>query len=208
MSVKKFLLAMALMVVVGSHAWAQAPVSTWTGADTTGTEITYNPVTGDLDLVNTVPTSAVPGLATFTIYPAVVGNVPSTAPTATQAWMTQYGWTYTPIAFDQADIELDFGKSTVTGSQGQNVLPVGTYLLANLPTGLGAADFGNSYSASYDSSNNQLGSDYFGSDVGTTDFQSVVILQTPEPTAVVGLLGASMVGLVGFAGRRFRKAAV
>ncbi|MGO9109296.1 MAG: beta strand repeat-containing protein [Thermoguttaceae bacterium] len=164
-------LAIAVMAAGGGRALAQ-PVSTWS----TGNQILYDPTTGNLSLVNNVPSAAVPGLDDFTVYLANPASVPSTAGSATQQWMNQYGWSYYGISFPGEDIEMDFDKQGF--GQGVDVLPPGTYLLANLPTGLGASDFGNSFSSSYDSSNNQLGSVYYGSDVGTDDFQTVGIVKT------------------------------
>ncbi len=87
-------------------------------------------------------------------------------------------------------------------------LPAGSYLLATLPAGLTAADFGNTFEGNAgDAEGSVVYANGFGAT--TNDIVTIVDLQqVPEPFALVGMFGASVVGLVGFGVRRLRKVAV
>ena len=115
------------------------------------------------------------------------------------------GWSGSSYSGVGIDNNMTFLGPTTNG---RFTLPVGTYLLATLPAGLTAADFGNTFEGNAgDAEGSVVYADGFGAT--TNDIVTIVDLQqVPEPCTLVGMFGASVVGLVGFGVRRLRKVAV
>jgi hypothetical protein len=205
MRVFKLFAALAVLAV-SSQAFGQF---------TTGDSVVYDPSTGILEWVNNYPATSTPVLQTLSVYMAGGLGAPNGAQTSTIAsnaggWLPTNNWAYT--AFPDPDVgegtpgsEMDFSSNNFPNTV---ALPSGTYYLATLGTGLTAADFGNDSQTG--GPGNPLGTvSILGAD-GETENQSVdiVSVSVPEPTAVVGMFGASIIGLAGFFGRRLRKSAV
>ena len=123
------------------------------------------------------------------------------------------GWSGTSYSGVGIDNNMSFVGPTANNHE---TLPAGSYLLATLPAGLQATDFGNSYNDNGLGSNgagDTTGSVFFANGLGVETFANVTIVdlqssQVPEPCALVGMFGGAGVGLVGFSARKLRKGAV
>jgi hypothetical protein len=178
-----------------------------------GEEVTYDPTTGDLDLVqdSTWATQSPSGLGDFEIYFAGTdSNNYAPSPSVYEAPGTLYANTpWSVTSYYGPGIENDL--SAVAGdiaakNKGPGTLAAGTYLIATLPTGLGAPDFGSSYNGT---SGDAIGSVFYANYSGAeTPDQVTVLGAVPEPSTLMELFGVGIAGVVGFAGRRLRKVAV
>ncbi len=111
----------ALLVGLACIAWSSAVY---------GQTVSYNATNGDLTFVNDVPASNVPGLDGFAVY--LVDPI-------TGITIDPGSWQF--ASFDVTLVHsMEWSK--INPVQGEDTLPVGTYLLATLPTGLTNSAFG------------------------------------------------------------------
>jgi len=200
------LIAMAAFVLAGGQAWAQ--------------QVDYDPSTGILSYVQPASlvgskTPAVDGLNSITVFfsDGATHTGLNTLPSPLGGWS---GASY----YNDQDV---WQANAFTGADG---LAAGTYTLETLAKNLNASAFGltdaNGVNNGPGNTTNgtgvfgpagsgiggTYGSVYLGTWLGNEEYANVQILSTPEPASLVGIFGAGIVGLVGFAGRRLRKVAV
>ena len=152
--------------------------------------VQYNPVNGALTL-NDSGVHFDANLDNFTVYINSTSN-----PTSFTSNLGGLGlWS----GFDISNYALEW-QSNSPGS-GTDALPAGIYTLATLPTGLGNAGFGNSFTGT---SNNAIGAVLFGSRSGVVTSSQVTV--TPEiPGTMLGLMLLGGAGFVAQWRRNRRK---
>jgi hypothetical protein len=218
--------AVVAVLAVSSQALGANSTPGWSNS-----EVNYDASTGYLTWVDnytgtangTAGTSTNPFLQTFAVFMAgnvgAVNGAPGVDPFTGYTPLGYYpipsgttdlsnNWSYSS-GNDTTGSEIDWAAPVDPNTKANHgaALPANTYLLAQLPTGLTAAAFGNSAQGGVgDTSGAVLIYDASGNpDYLTVNIENAAV---PEPTALVGMFGASIIGLAGFFGRRLRKSAV
>jgi hypothetical protein len=226
--------AMAAIVLAAGQAWAQGgqdpnvtPSNPYDANSPTVQQVSYDYNTGYLELQQTQANVGVPpggtrnnpipgvagmfGVQIYTAGTTAANNPPNPALYGTSV-LPYIGadWNYYAVQEPTQPTDMFWQKPSL-GNVGVDGLAAGTYLLAVLSPGLTAQDFGNATSSSY-GPGNTTGSVLYVNDSGVSTFSNVTLYDepttVPEPSTLLGLFSGGIVGLVGFAGRRYRKVVV